>query len=110
MIKRDLIRFAAAACVVLSVTSLLDAATLRLDELFLFGSMRLFATEREERNVRTGMTPPTVESAILVATKAPAPACFGAGRGMLTGQAAPRHGARFRTTLASRQQRTRISP
>lgn len=49
------------------------ASTLRLDELYLFGSMRLFATEVEERNVRVGMKPPLVESAILVATKAPAP-------------------------------------
>ncbi|HEY5196256.1 MAG TPA: N-6 DNA methylase [Solirubrobacteraceae bacterium] len=49
------------------------AMTLRLDELYLFGSMRLFATEHEERNVRAGMTPPTVESAILVATKVPFP-------------------------------------
>jgi N-6 DNA Methylase/Eco57I restriction-modification methylase len=49
------------------------ASSLRLDELYLFGSMRLFATEREERDVRVGMTPPTVESAILVATKVPAP-------------------------------------
>lgn len=49
------------------------ASTLRLDELYLFGSMRLFATEQQERDVRTGMTPPTVESAILVATKEPAP-------------------------------------
>lgn len=50
------------------------ATTLQLDELFLFGGMRLFATEREERDVRTGLTPPTIESAILLATKAPAPA------------------------------------
>lgn len=49
------------------------ASNLRLDELYLFGSMRLFATERQERDVRTGMAPPTVESAILVATKAPVP-------------------------------------
>jgi len=49
------------------------ASSLRLDELYLFGSMRLFATEHQERDVRTGMAPPTVESAILVATKAPAP-------------------------------------
>jgi hypothetical protein len=48
-------------------------SSLRLDELYLFGSMRLFATEQQERNVRVGMTPPTVESAILVATKAAAP-------------------------------------
>lgn len=49
------------------------ASTLRLDELYLFGGMRVFATERQERDVRAGMTPPTVESAILVATKAPVP-------------------------------------
>jgi hypothetical protein len=49
------------------------ASSLRLDELFLFGSMRLFATEAVERDVRTGMTPPTVESAILVATRAELP-------------------------------------
>ncbi|MBA2461028.1 MAG: SAM-dependent DNA methyltransferase [Actinobacteria bacterium] len=43
------------------------AAELRLDELFLFGSYRLFADEQ-------GPAPtPTVESAILVATKTPAP-------------------------------------
>ncbi|MGO9320713.1 MAG: N-6 DNA methylase [Solirubrobacteraceae bacterium] len=45
------------------------ASSLRLDELYLFGSMRLFATEQQERDVRVGMTPPTVESAILLATK-----------------------------------------
>ena len=49
------------------------ADSLRLDELYLFGSMRLFATELAERGTRVGMTPPTVESAILVATKARAP-------------------------------------
>jgi len=49
------------------------ASSLRLDELYLFGSMRLFATEQQERDVRVGMTPPTVESAILLATKEPAP-------------------------------------
>jgi hypothetical protein len=49
------------------------ATSLRLDELYLFGSMRLFATERQERDVRTGLKPPTVESAILLATKQPAP-------------------------------------
>ena len=49
------------------------ASSLRLDELYLFGSMRLFATEQQERDVRVGMTPPTVESAILLATKGPAP-------------------------------------
>ncbi len=50
------------------------AATLRLDELFLFGSMRLFATEAAEKDVRSGAAPPTVESAILLATRAEAPA------------------------------------
>ena len=49
------------------------ASSLRLDELYLFGSMRLFATEEEERHVRVGMKPPLVESAILVATKGPVP-------------------------------------
>ncbi len=49
------------------------ASSLRLDELYLFGSMRLFATEQQERDVRMGMTAPTVESAILLATKAPVP-------------------------------------
>jgi hypothetical protein len=43
------------------------AGELRLDELFLFGSYRLFAPEHGER-----LPTPTVESAILVATKAPA--------------------------------------
>lgn len=47
------------------------ASNVRLDELYLFGSMRLFATEDEERQVRVGMKPPLVESAILVATKGP---------------------------------------
>jgi hypothetical protein len=46
------------------------AGMLRLDELFLFGSMRVFATEQEERDTRAGAQPPTVESAILVATRA----------------------------------------
>jgi hypothetical protein len=50
------------------------ARTLRLDELFLFGSMRLFATEAAEKDVRAGATPPTVESAILLATRTEAPA------------------------------------
>jgi len=49
------------------------AGQLRLDELFLFGSMRLFATEAEERDTRAGATPPTVESAILIATRQQAP-------------------------------------
>lgn len=47
---------------------------LQLDELFLFGSMRVFATEQEERDTRAGAAPPTVESAILIATRAQAPA------------------------------------
>ena len=47
------------------------AATLRLDELYLFGRMRLFATEESEREVRAGMTPPLVESSILIATRTP---------------------------------------
>lgn len=50
------------------------AGSLRLDELFLFGSMRLFAAEAAESEVRGGAAPPTVESAILVATRAAAPA------------------------------------
>ncbi|MGK2939476.1 MAG: Eco57I restriction-modification methylase domain-containing protein [Solirubrobacteraceae bacterium] len=49
------------------------ADMLRLDQLFLFGSMRLFATEVEERDVRAGAAPPTVESAILVATRTETP-------------------------------------
>lgn len=49
------------------------ASDLRLDELYLFGSMRLFATERAEREVRTGVAAPLIESAILVATKADVP-------------------------------------
>ncbi|MGI8440560.1 MAG: HsdM family class I SAM-dependent methyltransferase [Thermoleophilaceae bacterium] len=50
------------------------AGTLRLDELFLFGSHRLFAPERDQRRDRRRAPVPTVESAILVATKAAAPA------------------------------------
>jgi hypothetical protein len=49
------------------------AGLLRLDELFLFGSMRVFATEQEERDTRAGGKPPTVESAILIATRSEAP-------------------------------------
>ncbi len=49
------------------------ASALRLDELYLFGSMRLFATESTERDVRAGAAPPTVESAILVATRTAVP-------------------------------------
>jgi hypothetical protein len=49
------------------------AGTLRLDELFLFGSYRLFAPEAEAR-ARVHRAPtPTVDSAILIATKAEAP-------------------------------------
>lgn len=49
------------------------ASTLRLDELFLFGSYRLFApTEDARRRDRRAPTP-TVESAILLATKGKAP-------------------------------------
>ena len=46
------------------------AGTLRLDELFLFGSYRLFAPEREVRGRKFPAPTPTVESAILIATKA----------------------------------------
>jgi len=49
------------------------AAELRLDELFLFGSYRLFAPEQGDRRDRVRAQTPTVESAILIATKAPAP-------------------------------------
>jgi hypothetical protein len=49
------------------------ADSLTIDELFLFGSYRLFAPEREARGRRHRAPTPTVESAILVATKAPAP-------------------------------------
>lgn len=49
------------------------AQMLRLDELFLFGSYRLFAPERELRGGRRRAPTPTVESAILVATKADTP-------------------------------------
>lgn len=48
------------------------ASKLRLDELFPFGGMRVFATEREERDTRAGVAPPTVETAILIATRAEA--------------------------------------
>lgn len=49
------------------------ASTLRLDELFLFGSYRLFAPTGEARQRRRRAPTPTVESAILVATRAEAP-------------------------------------
>lgn len=45
------------------------ASRLRLDELYLFGSYRLFAPEREARRRRHRAPTPTVESAILIATK-----------------------------------------
>ncbi|MBA2567626.1 MAG: hypothetical protein H0V08_07550, partial [Thermoleophilaceae bacterium] len=49
------------------------AETLRLDELFLFGSYRLFAPERTRARDRSRAPTPTVESAILLATKGAAP-------------------------------------
>ena len=48
------------------------ASELRLDELFLFGSYRLFAPEHGDGRARKRAPTPTVESAILVATKGPA--------------------------------------
>jgi len=45
------------------------ASSLRLDELFLFGSQRLFAPERDQRRDHRRAPTPTVESAILIATK-----------------------------------------
>jgi hypothetical protein len=45
------------------------AGSLRLDELFLFGSYRLFAPTEDARLRRRRAPTPTVESAILVATK-----------------------------------------
>src|SRR5680860_484200 len=50
------------------------AGQLRLDELFLFGSYRLFAPEQAHRGDRRRAPTPTVESAILLATKAAASA------------------------------------
>lgn len=50
------------------------AGSLRLDELFLFGSYRLFAPDALRRSNPHRAPTPTVESAILIATKAPAPA------------------------------------
>ncbi len=49
------------------------AAALRLDELFLFGSYRLFAPDRERHGERRRAPTPLVESAILVATKTETP-------------------------------------
>lgn len=48
------------------------AGSLRLDELFLFGSYRLFAPEEDARH-RSRAPTPTVESAILIATKTDSP-------------------------------------
>ncbi len=48
------------------------AGSLRLDELFLFGSYRLFAPEEDARH-RSRAPTPTVESAILIATKTEIP-------------------------------------
>jgi hypothetical protein len=49
------------------------ASTLQLDELFLFGSYRLFAPTEDARHRDRRAPTPTVESAILVATKGAAP-------------------------------------
>lgn len=49
------------------------ASTLRLDELFLFGSYRLFAPTEDARRRNRRVPTPTVESAILVATNVQAP-------------------------------------
>ncbi len=49
------------------------ASTLRLDELFLFGGYRLFAPGEDARRRNRRAPTPTVESAILIATKAEAP-------------------------------------
>jgi len=49
------------------------ADQLRLDELFLLGSFRLFAPDRSARRERRHAPTPTVESAILIATKEQAP-------------------------------------
>ncbi|MGE4425966.1 MAG: class I SAM-dependent DNA methyltransferase [Solirubrobacteraceae bacterium] len=44
-------------------------ASMRIDEAFLFGGMRLFTPEEEDLRVAQGHGPPTVESLVLVATK-----------------------------------------
>ncbi len=49
------------------------ASSLRLDELFLFGSYRLFAPEEGGQRRNRRAPTPTVESAILLATRAEAP-------------------------------------
>jgi Eco57I restriction-modification methylase len=49
------------------------ASSLRLDELFLFGSYRLFAPDEDARHRDRRAPTPTVESAILVGTRAEVP-------------------------------------
>lgn len=49
------------------------ASQLRLDEMFLFGSTRLFAPEHDDARDPRRAQAPTVESLILIATKAPVP-------------------------------------
>jgi hypothetical protein len=49
------------------------ASHLRLDEMFLFGSTRLFAPEHDDARDPRRAQAPTVESLILIATKAPVP-------------------------------------
>ena len=49
------------------------ASELRLDEMFLFGSTRLFAPEHDDARDPRRAQAPTVESLILIATKAPVP-------------------------------------
>lgn len=49
------------------------ASVLRLDEMFLFGSTRLFAPEHDDSRDPRRAQAPTVESLILIATKAPVP-------------------------------------
>src|SRR3954471_10624091 len=50
------------------------ASRLRLDEMFLFGATRLFAPEHDDARDPRRAQAPTVESLILIATKAPVPA------------------------------------
>jgi hypothetical protein len=49
------------------------ASHLRLDEMFMFGSTRLFAPEHDDARDPRRAQAPTVESLILIATKAPVP-------------------------------------
>jgi hypothetical protein len=49
------------------------ASHLRLDEMFLFGATRLFAPEHDDARDPRRAQAPTVESLILIATKAPVP-------------------------------------